>query len=55
MDLVDAVARAWAYTAEAIRRAPGFGAGHGPLDHGWPLGAGSWPVAGPAPRGGAGL
>jgi hydroxymethylpyrimidine/phosphomethylpyrimidine kinase len=35
--LQDAVARAWAYTAEAIRRAPGFGQGHGPLDHGWPL------------------
>jgi len=35
--LTDAVSRAWAYTAEAIRRAPGFGAGHGPLDHGWPL------------------
>jgi hydroxymethylpyrimidine/phosphomethylpyrimidine kinase len=32
-----AVARAWAYVAEAIRRAPGLGAGHGPLDHGWPL------------------
>ena len=32
-----AVARAWAYTAEAIRRAPGRGGGHGPLDHGWPL------------------
>jgi len=31
------VARAWAYTAEAIRHAPGFGAGHGPLDHGWAL------------------
>jgi hydroxymethylpyrimidine/phosphomethylpyrimidine kinase len=29
--------RAWGYTAEAIRRAPGFGAGHGPLDHAWPL------------------
>jgi hydroxymethylpyrimidine/phosphomethylpyrimidine kinase len=37
MKLEDAVARAWAYTAEAIRRAPGFGAGHGPLDHAWPL------------------
>ena len=37
MDLVDAVARAWAYTGEAIRRAPGFGAGHGPLDHAWPV------------------
>ncbi len=35
--LDQAVARAWAYTAEAIRRAPGFGAGHGPLDHAWPL------------------
>lgn len=30
-----AVAEAWAYVAEAIRRAPGLGAGHGPLDHGW--------------------
>ena len=37
MGLEAAVARAWAYTAEAIRRAPGFGAGAGPLDHGWPL------------------
>ncbi len=32
-----AVAQAWAYVAEAIRRAPGLGGGHGPLDHGWPL------------------
>ena len=32
-----AVAEAWAYVAEAIRRAPGLGCGHGPLDHGWPL------------------
>ena len=30
-----AVARAWAYVAEAIRHAPGLGAGAGPLDHGW--------------------
>jgi hydroxymethylpyrimidine/phosphomethylpyrimidine kinase len=37
MKLEEAVARAWAYTAEAIRRAPGFGQGHGPIDHGWPL------------------
>ncbi|HYE43278.1 MAG TPA: bifunctional hydroxymethylpyrimidine kinase/phosphomethylpyrimidine kinase, partial [Caulobacteraceae bacterium] len=37
LGLEDAVARAWAYVAEAIRRAPGFGAGHGPLDHAWPL------------------
>jgi len=32
-----AVARAWSYTAEAIRRAPGLGAGAGPLDHAWPM------------------
>jgi hydroxymethylpyrimidine/phosphomethylpyrimidine kinase len=37
LELPESVARAWAYTAEAIRRAPGFGQGHGPLDHGWPL------------------
>jgi hydroxymethylpyrimidine/phosphomethylpyrimidine kinase len=23
--------------AEAIRRAPGLGQGHGPLDHAWPV------------------
>jgi hydroxymethylpyrimidine/phosphomethylpyrimidine kinase len=28
-----AVARARDYVAEAIRRAPGFGHGHGPLNH----------------------
>ena len=32
-----AVAEAWAYVAEAIRRAPGLGRGHGPLGHGWRL------------------
>ena len=32
-----AVAEAWAYVGEAIRRAPGLGKGHGPLDHGWRL------------------
>lgn len=32
-----AVAQAWAYVAEAIRRAPDLGRGHGPLAHGWPL------------------
>lgn len=37
LPLADAVARAWAYVHEAMRQAPGFGAGHGPLDHGWPL------------------
>ncbi|MFQ5765625.1 MAG: bifunctional hydroxymethylpyrimidine kinase/phosphomethylpyrimidine kinase [Rhodospirillales bacterium] len=33
MGLGDAVVRARAYVAEAIRAAPGFGAGHGPLNH----------------------
>jgi hydroxymethylpyrimidine/phosphomethylpyrimidine kinase len=37
LSLTEAVARAWTYVHEAMRRAPGFGAGHGPLDHGWPL------------------
>ena len=37
LPLTDAVARAWAYVAEAIRQAPGLGAGHGPLGHGWVL------------------
>jgi hydroxymethylpyrimidine/phosphomethylpyrimidine kinase len=32
-----AVARAWGYVAEAIRRAPGLGQGAGPLDLGWPF------------------
>jgi len=33
--LEEAVRAAREYLLEAIRRAPGFGAGHGPLDHGW--------------------
>jgi hydroxymethylpyrimidine/phosphomethylpyrimidine kinase len=37
LPLAEAVARAWAYVAEAIRQAPGLGAGAGPLDHAWPL------------------
>ena len=37
LSLEAAVTEAWAYVAEAIRRAPGLGGGHGPLDHGWPL------------------
>ncbi len=37
LDLTAAVARAWAYVHEAMLRAPGLGAGHGPLDHAWPL------------------
>jgi len=32
-----AVEKARAYLMEAIRRAPGFGKGHGPLGHNWPL------------------
>ncbi|CAN5205376.1 bifunctional hydroxymethylpyrimidine kinase/phosphomethylpyrimidine kinase [soil metagenome] len=37
LPLERAVAEAWAYVAEAIRRAPGLGGGHGPMDHGWPV------------------
>jgi hydroxymethylpyrimidine/phosphomethylpyrimidine kinase len=37
LTLEAAVGRAWGYVAEAIRLAPGFGAGHGPLDHAWPV------------------
>ncbi|MFN3521065.1 MAG: bifunctional hydroxymethylpyrimidine kinase/phosphomethylpyrimidine kinase [Phenylobacterium sp.] len=37
LPLAEAVARAWAYVQEAMASAPGFGAGHGPLDHAWPL------------------
>lgn len=33
--LTEAVRAAREYILEAIRRAPGFGAGHGPLDHAW--------------------
>ncbi|MET0545191.1 MAG: bifunctional hydroxymethylpyrimidine kinase/phosphomethylpyrimidine kinase [Caulobacterales bacterium] len=35
--LPDSVEEARAYVLEAIRRAPGLGKGHGPLDHGWPV------------------
>ena len=37
LPLAAAVARAWDYVHQAMLRAPGLGAGHGPLDHGWPL------------------
>ena len=37
LGLIEAVARAWDYVHQAMLHAPGFGAGHGPLDHGWPL------------------
>lgn len=36
--LATAVERALGYVREAIVHAPGLGGGHGPLDHGWPLG-----------------
>lgn len=37
LPLEQAVARAWNYVHEAMLHAPGFGGGHGPLDHGWTL------------------
>jgi len=37
LPLEQAVARAWNYVHEAMLRAPWFGGGHGPLDHGWTL------------------
>ena len=37
MSLRDSVIRARAYVRAAIAAAPGYGAGHGPLDHGWPV------------------
>ncbi len=37
MALPKAVERARLYVIEAMARAPGYGAGHGPLDHGWPF------------------
>jgi hydroxymethylpyrimidine/phosphomethylpyrimidine kinase len=37
LPLAAAVAVAWDYVHEAMLRAPGLGAGAGPLDHGWPL------------------
>ncbi len=35
LTLTESVARAWNYVHQAMLRAPGFGGGHGPLDHGW--------------------
>jgi hydroxymethylpyrimidine/phosphomethylpyrimidine kinase len=37
LGLDQAVRRGHDYVQEAIRRAPGLGAGHGPLDHAWPV------------------
>ncbi len=36
-DLETAIEKARDYLLGALRHAPGLGAGHGPLDHGWPL------------------
>lgn len=35
LPLIEAVAIAWDYVHQAMLAAPDFGAGHGPLDHGW--------------------
>lgn len=37
VSLPDAVERGRAYLIRAIETAPGFGKGHGPVNHGWPL------------------
>jgi hydroxymethylpyrimidine/phosphomethylpyrimidine kinase len=37
LSLETAAARAWDYVHEAMLRAPGFGKGHGPLDHAWTM------------------
>jgi hydroxymethylpyrimidine/phosphomethylpyrimidine kinase len=37
LSLPQAAERARRYVIEAMTRAPGYGAGHGPLDHGWPF------------------
>ncbi|HEV2364793.1 MAG TPA: bifunctional hydroxymethylpyrimidine kinase/phosphomethylpyrimidine kinase [Caulobacteraceae bacterium] len=41
LSVLEAVENATLYVAEAIRRAPGYGAGNGPLDHGWPANPGA--------------
>lgn len=43
MDMTAAVERGRAYVIEAIRTAPGFGRGHGPLNHAHPLAGASIP------------
>jgi hydroxymethylpyrimidine/phosphomethylpyrimidine kinase len=37
LSLPQAVERARRYVIEAMIRVPGYGAGHGPLEHGWPF------------------
>ena len=39
-DLPTSITMARAYVREAIRTAPGYGAGHGPMNHGHPFGEG---------------
>lgn len=36
LELPQAIKQARDYVRQAILAAPGFGAGHGPMDHGWP-------------------
>ena len=55
LSLRDAVARARAYVQAAIRQAPGYGAGNGPLDHLAGAGLAAGPAGGPGrPGPGAG-
>ena len=42
LDPAVAAERAAAYVRRAIETAPGYGEGHGPLNHGWPLGGGAY-------------
>lgn len=42
LSLKDSVSRAIAYVREAIRTAPGFGRGHGPLNHGHTVAPFEW-------------
>ncbi len=44
LELVTAITAARAYLMGAILNAPGYGAGHGPLDHGWAMGAADRPL-----------
>jgi hydroxymethylpyrimidine/phosphomethylpyrimidine kinase len=43
LTLVGAIERARDYVTRALLTAPGLGAGHGPLNHGWPLERGETP------------
>ncbi|HUC63468.1 MAG TPA: bifunctional hydroxymethylpyrimidine kinase/phosphomethylpyrimidine kinase [Alphaproteobacteria bacterium] len=50
LDLVESIARARAYVREAIRTAPGFGRGHGPLNHGHTVRPFEFPTRRPGER-----